>query len=206
MWPTGNANDLRATAVDVEPTDRRTIKGKTALGLPLDPVSRRYPRRTWQSEAEWLALGNAQLTSLLKLPEDPMSRTFALVLTVLGSLWLPGKPLPSSPHRPDRPGPALRPSAACRMVPPIRGALRTPAASAMPRACRPSAATPRSPWSPRHRRHRYDQSRRRPIRADHGPASAPMPSSQEARRRPTGAAARRSAPSPAFAGAVRPMD
>jgi hypothetical protein len=91
MWPTGNANDLRATAVDVEPTDRRTIKGKTALGLPLDPVSRRYPRRTWQSEAEWLALGNAQLTSLLKLPEDPMSRTFALVLTVLGSLWLPGQ-------------------------------------------------------------------------------------------------------------------
>jgi hypothetical protein len=37
-----------------------------------------------------------------------MSRINALVLAVLGSLYLPGKPWRSGPRPLDRPGPAIR--------------------------------------------------------------------------------------------------
>jgi hypothetical protein len=49
------------------------------------------PRRTSQGEADGLACGNPRLTLLLKLPEGRMPRMTALVLAVLGSLYLPGQ-------------------------------------------------------------------------------------------------------------------
>jgi hypothetical protein len=49
------------------------------------------PRRTSQGEVDGLACGNPRLTLLLKFPKGQMSRMTALVLAVLGSLYLPGQ-------------------------------------------------------------------------------------------------------------------
>ena len=49
------------------------------------------PRQTSQGEVDGLASGNPRLTLLLKFPEGQMSRMTALVLAVLGSLYLPGQ-------------------------------------------------------------------------------------------------------------------
>jgi hypothetical protein len=48
-------------------------------------------RRTSQGEVDGLACGSPRLTLLLKFPEGQMSRMTALVLAVLGSLYLPGQ-------------------------------------------------------------------------------------------------------------------
>ena len=49
------------------------------------------PRWTSQGEVDGLARGNPRLTLLLKFPEGQMSSMTALVLAVLGSLYLPGQ-------------------------------------------------------------------------------------------------------------------
>ena len=49
------------------------------------------PRRTSQGEVDGLACGNPRLTLLLEFPEGQMSPMTALVLAVLGSLYLPGQ-------------------------------------------------------------------------------------------------------------------
>src|SRR5258705_4534322 len=49
------------------------------------------PSTRSQGEVDGLASGNPRLTLLLKLPEGRMSRMTALVIAVLGSLYLPGQ-------------------------------------------------------------------------------------------------------------------
>src|SRR5712675_1600892 len=60
---------------------RRSARATSGFGL----------RRTSQGEVDGLACENPRLTLLSKFLEGRMSRMTALVLTVLGSLYLPGQ-------------------------------------------------------------------------------------------------------------------
>ena len=160
-------------------------------------------KRTSQGAVDRLGCGNLRLTSLLKFPEVQMSRMTALVLAMLGSLYLPGQAFAQLTPPAGSAGAGNSAISGVPYGPAIPGSFRTPAASEMPQVCRRSAATPRRPWSPRHRRHRHGSSPGLLIRTRRSRSSTRILSSREARHRLAGEVASRSAPSLAFAGGVR---
>lgn len=133
------------------------------------------PHQATGGELDPIACETVRLTLWLKSAEGRMSRMTVLVLAVLGSLYLPGQALAQLTPLAGSAGRAIRRSAACRLVLPIPGSSRTPAASETPQVCRRSAATRRYPWSPQHRRHRHGSSRRLLIRARRSGSSTRMP-------------------------------
>jgi hypothetical protein len=122
------------------------------------------PRRTLQGEVDGLACGNPRPTLLLKLPEGRMSRMTALVLAVLGSLYLPGQafaqltppagsagagnsPISGVPYGPANPRGLSDPSGIgnASSLPPLRSNAPSPVFSSTPTAPTRVVAPPSYP-------------------------------------------------------------
>src|SRR5258708_30739438 len=69
----------------------RSLSGVNRTSSGRHDLAEKDPRRTSQGEVDGLACRNPRLTLLLKFPEGQMSRMTALVLALLGSLYLPGQ-------------------------------------------------------------------------------------------------------------------